>query len=242
MLSPREFRWFRLKWANMCLYTLVNYDECFAIVMVYNHENRPIDLGHLALLLPSCRLPVAFLSLFWHFQPPVAPLPLACRFPVAVLSLPCRSPVASLSLSRCPPVAFLSLPVASCCFLSPCYFLPGAFLSLSRRSPVVPSCCSPVAPLLLSCRPPVAFLSLPVASCRFLSPCYSLPGAFPSLSCRSPVVPSCRSPVAISCCLPVALLSLACRSPAASLSLRHIVRAAKLYTHKYLFFLALICL
>ena len=72
------------------------------------------DSGHLALLSPSCRLPVASLSLFWHFQPPVAPLSLACRFPVAVLSLPCRSPVAPLSLSCRPPVAILSLPVACC--------------------------------------------------------------------------------------------------------------------------------
>ena len=26
-----------------------------------------LDSGHLALLSPSCRLPVASLSLFWHF-------------------------------------------------------------------------------------------------------------------------------------------------------------------------------
>ena len=79
-----------------------------------------VDSGHLALLSPSCRLPVVSLSLFWHFWPPVAPLSLACRSPVAVLSLPCRSPVASLSLSCRPPIAILSHPVASCCFLSPC--------------------------------------------------------------------------------------------------------------------------
>ena len=96
---------------------------------------RPIDSGHLALLSPSCRLPVASLSLFWHFQPPVAPLSLACRFPVAVLSLPCRSPVASLSLSCRPPVAILSLPVA--------------FVSF------------PVAMLLFAWRLPVALLAVP---------------------------------------------------------------------------------
>ena len=138
----------------------------------------PLDSGHLALLSPSCRLPVASLSLIWHFQPPVAPLSLACRFPVAVLSLPCRSPVASLSLSCRPPVAILSLPVASFRFLSPCYFLRGAFL------------CSPVA--LLSF-PPVALLSLfPVAS---LSPSCRLPVVFLPPPCRLPVAslsPPCR--------------------------------------------------
>ena len=137
-----------------------------------------IHSGHLALLSPSCHLPVASLSLFWHFQPPVAPLSLACCFPVAVLSLPCRSPVASLSLSCRPPVAILSLPVASCCFLSPCYFLPGAFLSLSCRSPVVPSCRSPVA---LSYCLPFALLYLPVI---FLPPPCRLPVASLSPPCR----------------------------------------------------------
>ena len=189
-----------------------------------------LDSGHLALLSPSCRLPVASLSLFWHFQPPVAPLLLACRFPVAVLSFPCRSPVASLSLSSRPPVSILSLPVASYRFLSPCYFLPAAFLSLScpspvvpsRRSPVAISCYLPVALLSLACRLPAASLSpasrLPVAS---LSPnvvtCRS-PVACLSLACRLPVVflpPPCRLPVAqrgnlsLSCRLPVACLSLA---------------------------------
>ena len=100
--------------------------------------------GHLALLSPSCRLPVASLSLFRHFQPPVAPLSLACRFPVAVLPLPCRSPVASLSLSCRPPVAILSLPVVSsrgpnllCWILLhsflPCFSLLGNFTKI--RSP-----------------------------------------------------------------------------------------------------------
>ena len=28
---------------------------------------KSLDSGHLALLSPSCRLPVASLSLFWHF-------------------------------------------------------------------------------------------------------------------------------------------------------------------------------
>ena len=158
----------------------------------------PLDSGHLALLSPSCRLPVASLSLFWHFQPPVAPLSLACRFPVAVLSLPCRSPVASLSLACRPPVAILSLPVASCRFLSPCYFLPGALLSLSCRSPVVPSCCSPVA---ISCCLPVALLSL---ACR-------LPAASLSPPCRLPV--ASLSPNLVTCRSPVACLSLACRLP-----------------------------
>ena len=88
-----------------------------------------------AVLLPSCRLPVTFPALL----APVAPLLLACCFPVAVLSVPCCSPVASQSLSCRPPVAILSLPVPSCCFL--CY---ATFC-------LAPSCCSPVAlPLFLT--------------------------------------------------------------------------------------------
>ena len=173
-----------------------------------------IDSGHLALLSPSCRLPVASLSLFRHFQPPVAPLSLACRFPVAVLPLPCRSPVASLSLSCRPPVASLSLPVASCRFLSPCYFLPGAFLSLSCRSPVVPSCRSPVA---ISCCLPVGLLSL---ACRLPAASLSPPCRLPVAS-LSPNVVTYRSPVAclsLACRLPVVFLPPPCRLPIASLS------------------------
>ena len=83
---------------------------------------RSLDSGRLAPLSPSCCLPVASLLLFWHFSPPVAPLSLACCFPVALLSLSCRSPVAFLSHSCRPPIAILSLLVASCLFLSPCYF------------------------------------------------------------------------------------------------------------------------
>ena len=93
-----------------------------------------LDSGCLTPLLPSCCLAVAFLLLFWHFWPPVAPLLLACCFPVALLLLHCCSPVASLSLSCHRAISILPLPVASFRFLSLCYFLPGAFLSLSCRS------------------------------------------------------------------------------------------------------------
>ena len=101
------------------------------------------------------------------------------------------------------------------------FWTPVAPLSLACRFPVallLLSFRSPVASMSLSCRPPVAILSLLFASGCFLSPCYFLPSAFLSLSCRPPVGPSCRSPVATSCCLPVALLSLACPLPVASLS------------------------
>ena len=159
--------------------------------------------GHFAPLSPSCCLPVASLSLFWHFWPPVTPLSLARRLPVALPLLPCHSRVASLSLSCRPPVAFLPPPIASCRFLSPGYFLPGAFLLLSCRCPVLPSFCFPVA---IFCCLPVALLSL---ACR--------------LSVTS-LPPPCRLPVAsllpnvVPCCSPVACLSLACRLPVAFLS------------------------
>ena len=68
----------------------------------------------------SFRHPVASLSPPCRCFGTFSPLSLPCRLPFALLSLPCRSPVASLSLSCRPPVAILSLPVASCCFLSPC--------------------------------------------------------------------------------------------------------------------------
>ena len=169
----------------------------------YHRGTRLLDSGHLAPLSPSYRLRVPSLSLYWHFWPPVAPLSLACCFPVALLSLPCRSPGASLSLSCRPPDAILSPPVASCCFLSPGYFLPDAFLSLSCRSPVVPSCRSPVA---ISCCLPVALLSL---ACP-------LPVASLSPPCRLPV--ASRLPNVVPCCSLVACLSLACHLHVAFLS------------------------
>ena len=134
----------------------------------------------------------------------------------------------------------LSLPVASCRFLSPCYFLPGAFLSLSCRSPVVPSCrspvvipcCLPVPPLFLSlvssCRLPVAPLSPPcrlaVAQrgnlshpCRLPVACLSLASPLLSPPCRLPV--ASLSPNVLPCCIVVACLSLSSRLPVAYLSL-----------------------
>ena len=99
-------------------------------------------------LLPSCRLPVAFLSLILSL------CLVSCRFPVVSLSPPCRRPVALLSPScRTSPVAFLS---PACRFLSlPCRF-PAAGLSSSCRHPVVflsPPCRLPVAPYRISPSP-----------------------------------------------------------------------------------------
>ena len=132
-------------------------------------KGPPVDSGRLALLSPSCRLPVTSLSFPWHFWPPVAPLPLACRFLVASLSLLALLPSCRL------PFAFVLL-ILSLCLVS---------------------CCFPVATLLPPCRPPVALLShLP---CRLPVACLLLPVAFLPLSCRFPVVflsPSYRLPVA----------------------------------------------
>ena len=98
--------------------------------------------------LPSCRLPVAFLSLILSL------CLVSCRFPVVSLSPPCRRPVALLSPScRTSPVAFLS---PACGFLSlPCRF-PAAGLSSSCRHSVVflsPPCRLPVAPCRISPSP-----------------------------------------------------------------------------------------
>ena len=169
----------------------------------YVAPNDTIDSGHLALLSPSCRLPVAVLGLLAPCRSPVACLSLSCRSPVAPLSLPCRFPVAFL-----PPSC--RYPVASCRFL----LFPVAMLIFAWRLPV--------ALLSLSCR------SLPSLSCRYflLPPCRP-PVACLSSSCRLPVAslsPPCRLPVAqcgnlsLSCCLPVACLSPSCRLPVASLS------------------------
>ena len=175
------------------------------------HDNRfGPPRPPVAILSPPCRLPVAVLALSAPCRSPVACLSLPCRCLVA----PCRSPVASLWLSCRPPVAILSLPVASCRFLSPCYFLPGAFLSLSSRSPVVPSCRSPVA---ISCCLPVALLSL---ACRLPAATLSPPCRLPVAS-LSPNMVTCRSPVAclsLACRLPVVFLPPPCRLPVVSLS------------------------
>ena len=92
---------------------------------------RKMDLGRLPPLLPSCRLPVASLSRFWHFWPPVAPPSRACCFPAAILSLPlllpCRYCDALLPPS-CP------YPVTSCRFLS----FPVAMLLFAWCIPVGP--------------------------------------------------------------------------------------------------------
>ena len=190
----------------------------YSYISVQNNTNSAqiptIDSGHLAPLLPTCRRPVASPSLFWHFWPRVAPLSPAFRFPVALPWLLSCSLVTSLSLSCRPLVAILLLPIASCCFLAPCYSLPGAFLSLSCRSPVVPSCRSPIA---ISCCLPVALLSL---ACRL--PVASLsPPCRPHVASLLPNVVSCRSLVAcflLACCLPLAFLSPPCRLPVAFLS------------------------
>ena len=138
-----------------------------------------------ALLLPSCCLPVAFLS---QKRIPAALLSLSCRSPVA---FSCRFPVVSLSpLALSPscrlPFAFLSL-ILSLCLASCCF-------------PVVsllPPCRRPVASLLPSCcTSPVAFLS-PACCCLLLPCCFA--AAFPLFSCRHPVVflsPPCRLLVA----------------------------------------------
>ena len=80
-------------------------------------------------LLPSCRLPLVFLSLILSL------CLVSCCFPVATVSPPCRPPVALLMPSSCSsPVAFLSL---ACCFLSLSCRFPAAFLSSSCGHPVV---------------------------------------------------------------------------------------------------------
>ena len=112
-----------------------------------------------AILLPSCRLPVAVLALLAPCCSPVACLLLSCR----PLSLPCRFPAAFLS----PSCRFLSTPVVSCRHANFC---------------LAPSCCSPVA--LLSF-PPVALLSL--FSVASLSPPCRLPVVFLPPPCRLPV-------------------------------------------------------
>ena len=215
----------------------------YSYISVQNNTNSAqiptIDSGHLALVSPTCRRLVASLLLFWHFWPRVAPLSPAFRFPVALPSLLSCSLVTSLSLSRRPLVAILSLPIASCRFLAPCYFLPGAFLSLScrphvvpsSRSPIAISCCLPVALLSLACHLPVASLSPPcrphVASLLpNVVPCCSPIACF-SLACRLPLAflsPPCRLPVAslspkvLLFCSPVAFLWLACRFPVGCMS------------------------
>ena len=134
-----------------------------------------------ASLLPSCRLPVAFLS-------QENTLPLSCR---SLVAFPCRFPVAFLSpLALSPscrlPLAFLLL-ILSLCLVSCCF----PVVSLS------PPCRRPVASLLPSCRTsPVTFL---LPAWRFLSPPCCFPVAFLLFSCRHPVVfllPPCRLPVA----------------------------------------------
>ena len=99
-------------------------------------------------LLPSCRLPFAFLSLILSL------CLVSCCFPVATLSPPCRPPVALLLPScRSSPVAFLS---PACRFLSLSCHFPAAFLSSSCRHPVIfqsPPCRLPVAPCRISPSP-----------------------------------------------------------------------------------------
>ena len=103
-------------------------------------------------LLPSCRLPFAFLSLMLSL------CLVSCCFPVASLSPPCCPPVALLSqLPRRLPVACLSLRVA--------------FLPLSCRIPVVfllPPCRLLDATLSPSCR------SLP----HFTVACFAWPESY----------------------------------------------------------------
>ena len=99
-------------------------------------------------LLPSCRLPFAFLSLLLSL------CLVSCCFPVSTLSPPCRPPVALL-LPSCStsPVAFLS---PACRFLLPSCRFPAAFLLSSCRHPVVfllPACRLPVAPCRISPSP-----------------------------------------------------------------------------------------
>ena len=99
-------------------------------------------------LLPSCRLPVAFLSLILSL------CLVSCRFPVVSLSPTCRCPVALLSPScRTSPFGFL---LPACRFLSPSCLFPAAGLSSSCRHPVVflsPPCRLPVAPCRISLSP-----------------------------------------------------------------------------------------
>ena len=176
--------------------------------------SEPIDPGGPAPLLPSCRLYVASSLLFRTFGPLLLPrrflvpsLLLPCCSLDALLSLSCRCPDARLSLS----CRFLSILVASCRVLSLCYYLPGAFLLLSCRSPVAPSRRSPVA---ISCCLPVASRRLPVV---FLL----LPCRLPVTSLSSPCCPACY-PVTLlllACRSPVAFPSPSCRLPLASLSL-----------------------
>ena len=184
-----------------------------------------------AILLPTCRLPVAFLALLALCRSPVACLLLLCCSSVALLPLPCRFPVAFLPPSCRYPVAscrFLLFPVGLLIFawhlpvalLSPfcCSFLwLSAVASLSlpcRRQP----CCPPVVFLLLSCCLSCRYVLFPVASLS--SPCHH-PVAALSPSCHPPVaallLPSCRLPVA-SCRFPAAFLPLFCRLPVAMLS------------------------
>ena len=96
-------------------------------------------------LLPSCRLPFAFLLLILSLGP------VSRCFPVVSLSPPCRRPVALLSPScRSSPVAFL---LPACRFLSLSCRYPAAFLSSSCRHPVVflsPPCRLPVPPCHIS--------------------------------------------------------------------------------------------
>ena len=188
-----------------------------------------VDSGHLALLSPSCRLPVAVLALSAPFRAPVACLSLPCRCPVAPLSLPCRFPVAFPAAFLLLSCRFLLLPVVSCrhatfCLAPSCRLLLlscRSLLLLSSRYFLLPPCRPPVACLSSSCRLPVASLSPP---CRLpVAPRGNL-----SLSCRLPVsclALACGLPAASlspPCCLPVASLSpnvVTCRSPVASLPL-----------------------
>ena len=113
-----------------------------------------------------------------------------------------RSPVATLLPACCPPVAFSAL-------LAPCRF---AVVSL------LPSSCSFVAPLSLSCRSTVAILLPPDACCCFPSQCYFWPSCcYPVthllLLVVAPLLLFPLTSLLLSCPLPVIFLSLPCRLP-----------------------------